>query len=171
MEYWDIYDVNKRRTGRTMLRNDWHMKPGDYHLSVLGIVTDGKGRFLITQRKADKEWAPLAWEVSGGGVRAGEDSREAVIREVTEETGLCLDRAAVSLVSSYRNDSPAEKNNYFVDIYEIRLDFSDEDVHPQEDETEGFRIAGIEEIRELGEAGQFLHYERLMPILEKIVSA
>ena len=37
MEYWDIYDVNKQPTGRTMKRNDWNMKPGDYHLTVLGV--------------------------------------------------------------------------------------------------------------------------------------
>lgn len=25
MEFWDIYDSEKRVTGRKMLRNDWHM--------------------------------------------------------------------------------------------------------------------------------------------------
>ena len=30
-EIWDIYDVNKQLTGRTMKRNDWNMKDGDYH--------------------------------------------------------------------------------------------------------------------------------------------
>ena len=34
-ELWDIYDENKKLTGRTMKRNDWNMKPGDYHLTVL----------------------------------------------------------------------------------------------------------------------------------------
>ena len=29
MEYWDIYDSSKQVTGRKMVRNDWHMKPGD----------------------------------------------------------------------------------------------------------------------------------------------
>ena len=38
MEYWDIYDINKQRTGRTMQRNDFTMKPGDYHLTVLGVI-------------------------------------------------------------------------------------------------------------------------------------
>ena len=38
MEYWDIYDANKQRTGRTMKRNDWCLKDGEYHLSVLGVV-------------------------------------------------------------------------------------------------------------------------------------
>lgn len=168
-EYWDIYDVNKRVTGRTMLRNDWHMKPGDYHLTVLGIVTDRKGHFLITQRKADKEWAPLSWEVSGGGVRAGESSHDAVIREAQEETGLDLGGAdRISLVDSYRSDSPEEQNNYFVDIYHIQSDFAPEDVHIQESETEGFRLVTLADIEKLGEAGQFLHYGRLLPSLRKI---
>ncbi len=28
MEYWDIYDAEKRLTGRTMKRNDWCLKDG-----------------------------------------------------------------------------------------------------------------------------------------------
>ena len=33
MEYWDIYDEKKQKTGRTMKRNDWNMKPDEYHLT------------------------------------------------------------------------------------------------------------------------------------------
>ena len=29
MEFWDIYDENKQRTGRTMKRNDWCLKEGE----------------------------------------------------------------------------------------------------------------------------------------------
>ena len=50
MEYWDIYDINKQRTGRTMQRNDFTMQPGDYHLTVLGVVCRPDGKFLIMQR-------------------------------------------------------------------------------------------------------------------------
>ena len=34
MEFWDIYDENKVKTGRTMKRNDWCLKDGEYHLTV-----------------------------------------------------------------------------------------------------------------------------------------
>ena len=37
MELWDIYDKDKKPTGRTMKRNDWCLKEGEYHLSVLGV--------------------------------------------------------------------------------------------------------------------------------------
>ena len=50
MEFWDIYDENKQRTGRTMKRNDWRLKEGEYHLSVLGVIRRPDGRFLITKR-------------------------------------------------------------------------------------------------------------------------
>ena len=43
MELWDIYDENKERTGRTMKHNDWNMKPGDYHLTVLGVLQNREG--------------------------------------------------------------------------------------------------------------------------------
>ena len=80
-------------------------------------------------------------------MQAGETSLEAVKREVSEETGLDVSRAEISLLHTYRNDSPRERNNYFVDIYHICLDFTPEDVHPQESETDGFRLADYEEIK------------------------
>ena len=46
MEYWDIYDKNKQLTGRRMKRNDWCLKDGEYHLSVLGVVRRKDGKFL-----------------------------------------------------------------------------------------------------------------------------
>ena len=82
MELWDIYDENKQPTGRTMRRNDWHMKPGEFHLTVLGVIARPDGTFLITKRVMTKAWAPGWWEVSGGAAQAGESSWEAVRREV-----------------------------------------------------------------------------------------
>ena len=66
IEFWDIYDSDKKPTGRTMKRNDWHLKDGEYHLTVLGVMQRTDGRFLITKRVMTKAWAPGHWEVSGG---------------------------------------------------------------------------------------------------------
>ena len=88
LEYWDIYDANKQLTGRTMKRNDWCLKDDEYHLTVLGVIMNRDGRYLITKRAADKAWAAGWWEVSGGAAMAGESSEQAVAREVLEETGI-----------------------------------------------------------------------------------
>ena len=76
MELWDIYDENKQPTGRTMKRNDWHMKLDEFHLTVLGVIARPDGTFLITKRVMTKAWAPGWWEVSGGAAQAGESSWE-----------------------------------------------------------------------------------------------
>lgn len=54
IEFWDIYDSDKKPTGRTMKRNDWHLKDGEYHLTVLGVIQRTDGRFLITKRVMTK---------------------------------------------------------------------------------------------------------------------
>ena len=161
MEYWDIYDSSKQRTGRTMKRNDWILKDGEYHLSVLGIIRRPDGRYLITQRIMTKHWAPGWWEVPGGGVRAGEDAIEAVRREVKEETGLTVPEDVTEPVLTYHRENPGEGDNYFVDVFRFEMDFTEEDVRIQEEEATGFRIATLEEIRELAREGIFLHYDSI----------
>ena len=164
MEYWDIYDVNKQRTGRMMQRNDFTMQPGDYHLTVLGVICRRDGKFLITQRALDKHWAPGWWEVSGGGVMAGERSEDAVVREVREETGLDVSGAEGGYLFSYRRES--EGDNYFVDIYRFFLDFDENDVTPQLAEMQGFRLADKAEIESLAQQGVFLHYDSIKQVFD-----
>ena len=161
MEYWDIYDADKKRTGRTMKRNDWCLKDGEYHLSVLGVVTRPDGRYLITKRVMTTAWAPGWWEVSGGAAQAGEDSCDAVLREVREETGLDVSKAEGGYVFTYHRENPGEGDNYFVDVYRFVLDFKEEDLKLQAEETDGYRLATAEEIRELAEQGIFLHYDSI----------
>lgn len=166
MEYWDIYDSNKQKTGRTMKRNDWILKDGEYHLSVLGVVARPDRRFLITKRVMTKAWAPGWWEVSGGAALAGEESEEAVKREVLEETGIDVSKAEGGYVFSYHRENPGKGDNYFVDIYRFVMDFDEKDVKIQTEEALDFKIATHEEIKELAEQGIFLHYDSIKQVFE-----
>lgn len=165
MEYWDIYDANKKRTGRLMKRNDWCLKDGEYHLSVLGVVARPDGRYLITKRVMTKAWAPGWWEVSGGAAQAGEESYDAVLREVREETGLDVSNAEGGYVFTYHRENPGEGDNYFVDVYRFVLDFKEEDLKLQTEETDGYRLATAEEIKALADQGIFLHYDSIKRVL------
>lgn len=166
MELWDIYDKDKKPTGRTMKRNDWCLQAGEYHLTVLGVVCRPDGKFLITKRVMTKAWAPGWWEVSGGAVMAGESSEEAVKREVLEETGLDVTEADGGYVFSYKRENPGEGDNYFVDIYRFVMDFDEADVKPQEAETDGFMLATVDEIKEFAIQGIFLHYDSIKQVFE-----
>lgn len=161
MELWDIYDADKRKTGRTMKRNDWCLKDGEYHLTVLGVVARTDGRFLITKRVMTKAWAPGWWEVSGGACQAGEESEEAVRREILEETGLDVSGFDGGYLFTYHRENPGEGDNYFVDVYRFVGDFEEADVHPQKAETDGYMLATAKEIQALAAEGIFLHYDSI----------
>ena len=142
MEYWDIYDRDKKPTGRTMKRNDWCLKDGEYH------------------------WAPGCWEVSGGAAQAGEESLEAVLREVKEETGLDARDAGGGYLFTYKRENPGEGDNYFVDVYRFIMDVKDEDLHLQEAETDGHMFATLDEIKAFAAEDKFLHYDSIKQAFE-----
>ena len=167
VEFWDIYDADKKCTGRTMKRNDWCLKDGEYHLTVLGVVERNDGKFLITRRVMTKAWAPGWWEVSGGAALAGEDSKDAVLREIKEETGLDVSDWDGGYLFTYHRENPGEGDNYFVDVYRFCGAFEEADIHLQEEETAVYHLATSEEIKELGSQGIFLHYDSIQKAFEQ----
>lgn len=166
MELWDIYDKDHNVTGRTMKKNDWILKDGEYHLTVLGVIQHRDGRYLITKRVMTKSWAPGWWEVSGGGAQAGESSLEAVLREVKEETGLDVSNWDGGFQFFYTRENPGEGDNYFCDIYKFIGDFTDADLNLQEAETDGYMLATLDEIKAFAEQGIFLHYDSMKKVFE-----
>lgn len=91
MELVDLYDENRISLGRTAERNA-PKGPGEYRLVVHVCVFDSRGRLLIQRRAKEKTIWPGRWDVSvGGGVDAGETSRQAAEREFREELGYPLD--------------------------------------------------------------------------------
>ena len=164
MEFWDIYDINKRPTGRTMKRNDWCLKDGEYHLTVLGVVARPDGTFLITKRVMTKAWA---WLIRKFYDRI-ESSYDAVLREVKEETGLDVSGAQGGYLFTYKRENPGEGDNYFVDVYRFVMDVKEEDLHLQEEETDGHMFATLNQIKEFAAQGKFLHYDSIQAAFENL---
>lgn len=110
MEEWnDIYDAQRRRTGRRHLRGTaWG--PEEYGLVVCVWVYDGRGKLLLTRRAPEKSFAGT-WENSGGAVKAGETSRQAIARELYEETGIQAQPEEFELLDTDR------ERNIFYDHY------------------------------------------------------
>ena len=106
MEYNDIYDENRQLTGRVHQRGTpWN--PGEYGVVVCVWVYDGRGHLLLTRRAKGKSFAGT-WENSGGAAKAGETSRQAVARELFEETGIRADPEEFELL-----DSDMDRNIFY----------------------------------------------------------
>lgn len=165
-ELIDIYDADRKRTGKTVPREGAFMNDGEFMLYVLAIVQNAEGKYLITQRSMDKSWAAGWWEVTGGGVLSGETSVQAVVREVREEVGLDVSGQPLEPVHAYRNVEPGGGDNYIVDIYHFHLDVDERDVTLQDSEAIGCAFATWDEICQLADEGKFLHFKRLRQALE-----
>lgn len=90
MELWDVYDIDRQKTGKLAQRvNGKSMPEGEYHLVVHICLFNAKGQLLIQQRQLDKIGYPGLWDVTAAGsALAGENSASAAARELWEEMGI-----------------------------------------------------------------------------------
>ena len=163
----DIYTADRVPTGETLPREGIFLKEGQFMLYALALIQNAQGKYLITQRAADKSWGAGWWEISGGGVLTGETAVQAVVREIGEEVGLKAAPENLELLYTYSNVDVKHGSNYITDIFRATLDFQLEDVALQVEEAQACRLVTWEEIEELGQQGIFLHFERLRAALGK----
>lgn len=62
----------------------------EYLQHAVVILRAPDGRYMLQQRSLRARFFAGKWDVTGGGVQAGENSRQAAIREVYEELGVTL---------------------------------------------------------------------------------
>ena len=137
-EWNDIYDENRMLTGRLHKRGTpW--RPGEYGLVVCVWVYDGRGKVLLTRRAPGKSFAGT-WENSGGAAKAGETSRQAIARELFEETGIRAAEEDFALLSSARD------HNTLYDFYCLRHYVKLDKIVLQEGETDGVMWASFGKI-------------------------
>jgi len=102
-ELWDIYDENKKKTGRVAERERYQFKEGEYHIVVTGIIISSKNEILLSKRAPHKKFG-LMWECSSGSIFAGETSLEGVIREIKEELGIQFNKKDAIFLKEIRRD-------------------------------------------------------------------
>ncbi len=162
MEWNDIYDENRKPTGR-LHRRGTRWNDGEYGLVVCVWVYDGRGRLLLTRRAAGKSFAGT-WENSGGAAKAGEDSLTAICRELREETGICARPEEFHFLRSVRDGC------CFYDHYRLKRDIPVEQIVLQPGETDGVQWVTFAQIHEMIENGlicdmiarQFLQEEAML---------
>ena len=142
---WDIYDINKNKTGRTAQRDVYKFKEGEYHIVVTGIIINSKNKILISKRAEHKKFGGM-WECNGGSILAGETSLEGIIRELKEELGLEFSKKEAIFLKGIRSDKVACD---FKDLWLFRKDVELEKLTFKDGETTEAKWVTIEEFMEM----------------------
>ena len=140
-ELWDVYDSNKRKTGKIVERDIDVLEGGEYHIVVQAIIINSKNELLISKRAAHKKYG-LMWEMNGGSILKGETSLEGIIRELKEELGIEVSkREALFLKYTKREKNPAN----FKDFWVFKKDIDIKDITFSDGEALEARWVSIEE--------------------------
>lgn len=154
MELVDLYDENRVPLGKTAERYG-KKGPGELRVVVHVCLFDRRGRLLIQKRTANKHIWPGLWDVSvGGGVDAGETTRQGAEREVREELGLALDLTGVR---------PSVTVNFaggFDDFFIVERDVDIDALTLQAEEVDAVRWVTLEELLAMVDDGSFIHYPK-----------
>jgi 8-oxo-dGTP pyrophosphatase MutT (NUDIX family) len=116
--------------------------PCTYRISVKAIIKDAAGRVLLG-RETDG-----AWELPGGGLEHGEAPKEALAREILEETGFTVDWISDQPIAFWSINkevgSPTLKWFAFV-AYEAKVSGEFNPSHDTNDEVEEIRYVSEKE--------------------------
>lgn len=168
MEWNDIYDANRQLTGRVHRRGtSW--RPGEYGLVVCVWVYDGRGNLLMTRRAKGKSFAGT-WENSGGAAKAGETSRQAIARELFEETGIWAEESEFEHIGSDRDA------HTIYDFYCLKRTTPVEKIVLLPGETDGVKWVSFADVHEMIRkkeicriiANQFLRQEKDLRLKQNV---
>lgn len=76
-----------------------------YYVAVKGIIRRNDGKILVLKRSQLDDHKPNVWETPGGGMDAEESPQNALIREISEETGLVVAVADPFNVFTFKKDT------------------------------------------------------------------
>lgn len=142
-EYTDLYDENKNLTGEKLFREKGTkliVPKGRYSVVVLAFIENSKGEFLFQMTSKRKK---NVWATTGGHVKSGQTSKEAIIEEIKEELGIDINADEVKLFKTYKYDDA------FKDVFYIKKDIDINSLTYEKDEVEYVKYLTKEEILDL----------------------
>ena len=152
LEMWDIYDINRKKTGRLAERDVYEFKEGEFHIVVQAIIMNSKNELLISKRAANKGFG-LMWEFNGGSVLAGETSLEGIIREVKEELGIEFTKKEAIF---FKEILGYKISPNFKDMWLFRRDIDIKDISFPDRETIEAKWVNIDEFMKKYEKGEII---------------
>ena len=157
MELWDVYDINRKFTGKIIDRHsDERLQEGEYHLVVEAIVINIKGEILLNKRSKFKNKYPNMWECIGGSCIRGENSLQAILREIKEELGIIFNESDAIFYKTLRDDNA----NDFKDIWLFRKNLEIKDLSYTDGEVVDSKWVTIDKFEKM------INNEEIIPTID-----
>ena len=136
--------VNKRREEvRVGGRRELTSVGDEYKQSVNTWIINSKGEFLLQKRSENKKHNPNKWANTGGGIKAGESSIEAVVRECQEELKIDINK------NNLEYKMTLQRQYDYVDIYVLYEDIDINSICFDKTEVSDVRYFSVDEIEKM----------------------
>jgi len=121
--------------------------------------------FFFTRRHPEKKEYPNFWETTGGSTHAKESSKAGAVRELYEETGICVKESELTFLGTKKEKSA------FVDTFIVRQNVDLKDMLMQEGETVDAQWVTYDRLNEMMNKNLIvpLAVERLKRLLNKFI--
>jgi len=163
-EYIDILNAHGESLNYSASRTEVHAK-GLWHRTVHIWVFDLNGKILFQKRSLKKENHPGLLDTScAGHISAGDDSRNAGIRELAEELGIIKKTDDLKFLFESKHETVLNNGSYldneYYDVYRVDLSLKEvEMLSPQKSELESLHWFSIKEFQTLLEKEPSLFVE------------
>ncbi len=151
MEYIDVLDKNGNKTGIVKTKQEVY-EMGDYHRSVHVWIINDEKQILVQKRHPKKETYPNLWAISvAGHVRSGEESVDAVKRELKEELGQIVIDSQIEYLCTLRRYQPYKEKMLHVidDVYLVNLNIDVENTKLQISELTDIKYVYYEYLEQI----------------------
>ena len=144
MEYRDLYDSNRKFTGKK-IKKDCEIPNGYYYVTVLVFIENNNHEFLLQVNKKYNMWS-----TTGGHPKSGKSSLEGIATEIKEELGYAVNPKGLKLIKTYKTDDD------FVDVFYLKEDIPLDLLTLQEEEVGNIKYFNRSEIDKLISNNMFL---------------
>lgn len=113
MEILDLYDIDRKITGETIVRGE-KVQKGRFILYSSIWIKNKEDKFLVQKRSVKNKDGLMG--LTGGHVSSGEDTKTTIIKEVKEELGIDLDLDLLRFIITVKD------KEHFEDVFYIEYD-------------------------------------------------
>lgn len=147
MEYLDLYDSNKNKLNKKIVRGNYTFKDNEHILISVIFIENNNNEFLIQLTSKNKG---SIYSSTGGHVTSGSNELDTIVKELYEELGLVIDKKEITFIKDITINVP------IFSLYYLKKDIDLNNIILEKDEVEDVSYLTKEEILKLIDTNKFL---------------